>query len=260
MDRNVAASELAERDALIEELRAALRARDEFVAIAAHELRNPMTPILLQIGNLLSAVRDPQRCRPEVLAPRVEVLNMAVQDFVRRATTLLDVSRIAAGNLRIEPREVDFSSVLHRVLDRAAPAAHLAGCSLVTELAPAVTGSWDPMALEQTADNLLSNAIKFGAGRPIHVVLEADRELARLVVRDQGIGIAPADCDRIFGRFEQVVGRREHGGFGLGLWLTSRLVQAMGGRIAVESELGQGATFTVTLPRQGIIGQQGSKE
>jgi signal transduction histidine kinase len=258
MDRSAAAAAIAERDALIEELREALRARDEFVAIAAHELRNPMTPILLQIGNLLSVVRDPQRCRPEVLAPRVEVLDMAVRDFVRRATALLDVSRIAAGNLRIEPKQTNLCAILHRVLDRMAPAAQVSGCTLVTELKPDVAGLWDPLALEQVADNLLSNAIKFGAGQPIHVTLQADGELARLAVRDHGIGIGPADTERIFGRFEQAVGRREHGGFGLGLWLTSRLVQAMGGRIAVESKLGEGTIFTVTLPLQGD-GQQGSK-
>jgi two-component system, OmpR family, sensor kinase len=258
MDRSAAAAGIAERDALIEELREALRARDEFVAIAAHELRNPMTPILLQIGNLLNAVRDPQRSRPEVLVPRVEVLDMAVRDFVRRATTLLDVSRIAAGNLLIEPKLVDLCGILRRALDRVGPAAQVSGCTLVTELERDVAGFWDPLALEQVAENLLSNAIKFGAGQPIHVTLRADGELAQLAVRDHGIGIGPADCDRIFGRFEQAVGRRQQGGFGLGLWLTSRLVQAMDGRIAVESKLGEGATFTVTLPLQGT-GQQGSK-
>src|SRR3954452_21660365 len=108
-----------DKDRLIEELREAVRARDEFVAIAAHELRNPMTPILMQVHNLVTAARDPRRCRPEVLAPRLELLEYAVRDFVRRSTTLLDVSRIAAGNVRIEPSEVDLSRVVREVMDRA---------------------------------------------------------------------------------------------------------------------------------------------
>ncbi|HJX29302.1 MAG TPA: histidine kinase dimerization/phospho-acceptor domain-containing protein, partial [Thermoanaerobaculia bacterium] len=87
----------ADNDRLIEELREAVRARDEFVAIAAHELRNPMTPILMQVHNLAAAARSPRRCRPEILAPRLELLEHAVRDFVRRSTTLLDVSRVAAG-------------------------------------------------------------------------------------------------------------------------------------------------------------------
>src|SRR5918912_1398667 len=88
----------ADKDRLIEELREAIRARDEFVAIAAHELRNPMTPILMQVGLLRTAAKDPRRCRPEVIAPRMELLELAVQEFVRRSTTLLDISRIMAGN------------------------------------------------------------------------------------------------------------------------------------------------------------------
>jgi signal transduction histidine kinase len=93
----------ADRERLVEELREAVRARNEFVAIAAHELRNPMTPILMQASSLAAAARDPRRCRPELLAPRLEALEFAVREFVRRSTTLLDVSRIAAGNIRIEP-------------------------------------------------------------------------------------------------------------------------------------------------------------
>src|SRR5919199_3527405 len=85
----------ADKDRLVEALREALRARDEFVAIAAHELRNPMTPILMQVGGLLAAARDPRRCRPELLAPRLQVLELAVREFVRRSTALLDASRIA---------------------------------------------------------------------------------------------------------------------------------------------------------------------
>src|SRR5918992_184922 len=76
----------ADKDRLIEELREAVRARDEFVAIAAHELRNPMTPILMQVHNLAAAARSPRRCRPEVLAPRLELLEHAVREFVRRWT------------------------------------------------------------------------------------------------------------------------------------------------------------------------------
>src|SRR5919206_915318 len=109
----------ADKDRLVAALREAVRARDEFVAIAAHELRNPMTPILLQVGALLAAARSPRRCRPEVLVPRLEALERAVEEFVRRATTLLDVSRVAAGNLRIEPAEGDLTRVVPGVGDRA---------------------------------------------------------------------------------------------------------------------------------------------
>jgi signal transduction histidine kinase len=238
----------ADKDRLIAELREAVRARDEFVAIAAHELRNPMTPILMQVSGLLAAAKDPRRCRPELIGPRMEVLELAVRDFVRRSTALLDVSRIAAGNLRLEFTEADFSRLVQGVVARAGIAARMARCSLEPDIQEGIVGSWDRLALEQVAENLLSNSIKFGAGRPVSVILRSDGRSAELTVRDRGIGISEEDRARIFQRFERAVARREHGGFGIGLWLAHQLTVAMGGAIAVESTLGEGATFTVTLP------------
>jgi two-component system, OmpR family, sensor kinase len=241
----------ADKDRLIAELREAVRARDEFVAIAAQELRNPMTPILLQVSALLAAARDPRRCRPEVLAPRLEVLELAAREFVRRSTTLLDVSRVAAGNVRIEAAEVNLSGVVRGVVDRAGVAARMARSRLEADLQGGVVGSLDRLAVEQVAENLLSNAIKFGAGRPVRVVLRADGLTARLIVRDQGIGISEEDRARVFQRFERAVTSREHGGFGVGLWLANQLVSALGGAVEVESGSGAGTTFTVTLPLGG---------
>ena len=241
----------ADKDRLIAELREAVQARDEFVAIAAHELRNPMTPILMQVGGLLAAARDPHRCRPEQLVPRLEFLELAVREFVRRSTALLDISRIAAGNVQIDATDVDLTGVVRQVLARAGIAARLARCPLETDLQEGVVGRWDRLALEQVVENLLSNAIKFGESKPVGVALTADGRAARLAVRDRGIGISEGDRARIFARFERAVTRREHGGFGVGLWLANQLVDAMGGTIAIESAPGEGTTFTVTLPLGG---------
>jgi two-component system OmpR family sensor kinase len=249
-NRNEGHSEV-DKDRLIEELREAVRARDEFVAIAAHELRNPMTPILMQVGLLLAAAKSPERCRPDVITPRLEQLETAITEFVRRSTVLLDVSRIAAGNVRIEVAEVNLSALIHSVVSRTAVAAQRARCRLDEALQEGVVGMWDPLALEQVAENLLTNATKFGAGHPIAVVLQADSQSAKLVVRDEGIGISEEDHARIFQRFERAVTRREHGGFGIGLWLSNQLVVAMGGTIIVESAPGKGTSFTVMLPLNG---------
>jgi two-component system, OmpR family, sensor kinase len=248
--RNDGRSEV-DKDRLIEELREAVRARDEFVAIAAHELRNPMTPILMQVGLLLAAARSPDRCRPDVITPRLELLEVAVTEFVRRSTTLLDVSRIAAGNVRIEMAEVNLSALIRGVVSRTAVAAQRARCRLDEELQEGVVGMWDPLALEQVAENLLTNATKFGAGHPIAVILRSNRQTAELIIRDEGIGISEEDRARVFQRFERAVTRREHGGFGIGLWLVNQLVVAMGGTIIIESAPGEGTTFTVVLPLDG---------
>jgi two-component system OmpR family sensor kinase len=245
--RNGTGSE-AEKDRLIEELREAVRARDEFVAIAAHELRNPMTPIIMQVSSLLAVARDPRRCRPEVITPKAEILELAVRKFVRRSTALLEISRVAAGNVRIELAEVDFSRVVSEVVGDAHIAARMARSPLEADVQEGVVGISDRLALEQVVENLLSNAIKFGAGRPVIVALHSDGRSARLTVRDRGMGIPEEDRTRIFQRFERAVTRREHGGFGIGLWLANQLVVALGGGIVVESAGGEGTTFTVTLP------------
>jgi two-component system OmpR family sensor kinase len=241
----------SDKDRLIQELREAVRSRDEFVAIAAHELRNPMTPILMQVGLLLANARNPDRCRPEVMIPRLEQLDLAVEEFVRRATVLLDVSRIVAGNVRIETAEVDFSALVGGVIGRLAVAARMAGCRLNEELQEGIIGISDSVALGQVAENLLTNALKFGAGHPVTVTLRSDPRTVWLIIRDHGIGISGEDRIRVFERFERAVTSREHGGFGIGLWLANRLVMAMGGMLTVESVPGDGSTFTVMLPLHG---------
>lgn len=256
-DPGVGAHREGDKDELIRQLQEAIRARDEFVAIAAHELRNPMTPILMQVQILLRTAKNPQRCKADVLIPKLEVLEEAIQEFVRRSTVLLETSRIASENVRIDATHVNASDIVRRVAERASLTARMAKCSLRVDVQSDVEGYWDRVALEQITENLLSNALKFGAGKPVFVGLQADASTAHIIVRDNGIGISERDRERIFGRFERAVTQREHGGFGVGLWLTQRLTAAMGGNIAIHSEPGQGTSFTVTLPLRAI--QPGDK-
>jgi signal transduction histidine kinase len=112
-----------------------------------------------------------------------------------------------------------------------------------------ITGNWDRLRLEQVVSNLISNAIKYGGGKPIAVLVEGDDELGCLIVRDEGIGIAEVDQQRIFDRFERTVTVHRVGGFGLGLWISKQIVEAHGGTIRVQSEPGAGSSFVVQLPR-----------
>jgi len=115
--------------------------------------------------------------------------------------------------------------------------------------APApVVGRWDPARLEHVIAHLLLNAFKFGGGKPVHVRVERNGNRALLSVKDEGIGIAREDQERIFHRFERAVGIRQYGGLGLGLWIASEFVHAHGGTIRVESAAGKGSIFTVDLP------------
>ncbi len=236
------------RAGLAEELREQIKARDEFLAAVAHELRNPMTPITLQLSAVLRILRKADaNCRESALQ-RLERLERSVDHYLQRVAVLLDLSQISSGHRSLEITEVDFSALVREIVQARQDQAANARSTLTAEVMDGVVGAWDRIALEQVVENLLSNAIKYGDGKPILVTLTADAERARLEVLDQGIGIAAEDQERIFGHFERAVKRRTHGGFGVGLWIASRLVGAMGGDIAVISRPGAGSTFTVTLP------------
>lgn len=240
-------SPTADHERLIEELRAAIAARDEFIAIAAHELRNPMTPIVGQVQLLLSRARREQAS--PALLQGLETLEVAVDHYVRRATTLLEITRLNTEQVRLEPSAFDLSDLVRACIRKYEQLATRAGSTLDCELHAPVDGTWDHLAMEQILENLISNAIRYGDGEPVRVELDSHPEWVEVRVIDQGIGIAPMDRERIFQRFERASSAPRSGGFGIGLWLSSKLVQAQGGTLTLQSEPGQGSTFTVRLPR-----------
>ncbi len=234
--------------ARIAELEAELRARDDFLAIAAHELRNPMTPIRGRIELLLARARRSPETVPKGIVQGLERLERLVDAYIRRATVLLDVSRINADSLALQLAEVDLAALVRHAAMSMLPAAERAGCRVRLKLQDGIVGCCDETAMEQILENLLSNAIRYGCGQPIEVALSSDGEKARLSVRDEGIGIPAPDQAQIFERFRQLNRNSTNGGFGVGLWITRQLVQAMQGEIAVSSNPGAGSTFAVTLP------------
>jgi signal transduction histidine kinase len=124
-------------------------------------------------------------------------------------------------------------------------------CSIAIHGDEPVVGSWDRSSIDQVITNLLSNAIKFGAGKPIEVFVGAEGGVARLAVRDYGIGLDPEQRERIFGRFERAVSETHYGGLGLGLYVSRRIVEDHSGSIRCDGGPVAGATFTVELPCAG---------
>ena len=240
---------------LYREAQDAVHLRDEFLGIASHELKTPLTPLRLKLqllqrqangARLESASMDAER-----VADSLDVALRQVRKLTDLVDNLLDVSRITAGRLRLELEEMDLCSVAAELLSRFAPSAAQLGCELELHAPVPVFGRWDRLRVEQVVTNLLSNALKYGPGKPIRVHVEAQGAQARLTVRDEGIGVEPRLRARIFEKFERAVSDRHYGGLGLGLYITRQIVEALGGNVEVDSEPQKGATFTVLLPLVG---------
>lgn len=227
------------------ELEEALRARDRFLSIAAHELRNPMAPLVLQVGVLLKAARRGEMGR---VIDGLEQLEVIIGRYVKRANVLLDFTRLAADRVELEPVLLDIAESVRIVAAGYVAMAGHSGSELRIVTPDTLTACLDPMAIEQILENLISNAIKFGSGKPIDIGLQREGGNMRITVRDRGPGISPQDQTRIFAPFETVMARADGGGFGVGLWVVGRLVAEMGGRIELDSSLGNGATFAMILP------------
>lgn len=230
----------------------AIQARDEFLSIASHELKTPLTALQLQVDGLRIAERNQQGDgdrldRVEVRPERIRKLEAHSARLALLVNQLLDVSRLTAGRLVLAPDEMDLWALVQGVAGRFSEQAQRAGCELLLEGSPLV-GRWDPSRLDQVITNLVANAIKYGPGAPVEIRLEARPAGARVEVRDHGVGVAADDHERIFERFERALSARNYGGLGLGLWIARRLVEAHGGAIRVESQPGAGARFIVELP------------
>jgi predicted ATPase/signal transduction histidine kinase len=245
------AEELAQRASLAienarlyREAHEALQARDEFLAISAHEIRGPLTSIHLA-AQALGSGTVPTHAVPDTLA----LIAREDQRLARFVSDLLDFGRMRAGRIEFKLQEVDLGQIVRNVKRRLGPQLDAAGSTLSISMRQSPVGHWDKARLDQVVTNLLSNAIKFGMGKPIEVVVDGTEEKATLVVTDQGMGIPTELGERVFHPFERGVSVRHYGGLGLGLYIVRTLVEQMGGSVSVQSKPTGGSAFKVELPR-----------
>lgn len=238
------------REALLEAQQRAeesSRLKDEFVATLSHELRTPLSPIMAWIHML----RMPGGAAE--LPKGLDVMERNAQALIRIIDDLLDMSRIVSGTLRLDMQPIDIEAVIRAAVETLAPAAEGRGQQVTLQFVeprPPLRG--DPARLQQVVWNLLSNAIKFSPqGAQVSVATVPGEGSVDIVVKDNGLGIAPAFLPFAFDRFRQQDGSitRSHGGLGLGLAIVRQLVELHGGTVRAESEgEGRGAVFTVSLP------------
>ncbi|MBF5045811.1 PAS domain-containing protein [Aggregicoccus sp. 17bor-14] len=233
------------------EAREALALREDFLQVAAHEMKTPLTAMKIHLQRLkrLLAGAAETPVEAERLLPAVAAAERSLRRSEELSNQLLDVKQLSAGELQPRYAPLDFREAVAEQLEAFRESAARAHCELSFEPGEALHGESDPRQLAQIVSALLSNGIKFGAGQPLRVQLEGNREQVWLRVIDHGIGIAPQDQERILERFCRAVDSRHYGGLGLGLWLARRSAEALGGRIGVQSALARGSTFTVELPR-----------
>jgi signal transduction histidine kinase len=235
-----------------QEMTSAIRARDEFLSIASHELKTPLTSLKLQAQLYSRAIQkgDESVLSEERVAALAQQTEKQVGRLTRLVDDMLDVSRIQFGKLNLKKEFFELSPLVTELITGMREQFESAGCPLpAVDPCPESSGNWDRLRIEQVVTNLLTNALRYGNRKPVNVTIQARAGWVELRVRDQGIGIEPQNLKVIFDRFERAVNSNEVSGLGLGLFITRQIVLAHHGRIVVDSEIGKGSVFTVQLPR-----------
>jgi PAS domain S-box-containing protein len=228
----------------------AVRVRDEFIAIAAHELRNPLNVLHLSLQVLHRACGHPEKAAQ---IPAIAEKSQAQLDrFTALIDRLLDVTRARSGNFDLNRETFKLTELVTEIAERFR--SENPGAAIMLETEPNIEGNWDRLRIDQVVTNLVSNALKYGGGKPILVSARVEGGDAVVVVRDQGAGISPDNVARVFGLFERITSDSKSKGLGIGLWITKRIVEEHRGTVQVESELGKGSAFTVRLPLQNQAG------
>ncbi|MBK5396059.1 hybrid sensor histidine kinase/response regulator [Pseudomonas sp. TH39(2020)] len=232
------------------ELEQAVRMRDDFMSIVAHEVRTPLNGLILetQLRKMHLARDNAAAFTLDKMHAMVDRDERQIKSLIRLIEDMLDVSRIRTGKLSIRTTRFDLSALVRGLLQNFAPQIDAAESSVTLEAEQPVVGSWDEFRIEQVISNLLTNALRYGAKSPITVKVYSESGQARVEVRDLGIGISEENQRRIFQQFERVTAKHAVAGLGLGLFISEQIVAAHGGSITVESRIGEGALFRVCLP------------
>lgn len=232
------------------ELEQAVRMRDDFMSIVAHEVRTPLNGLILetQLRKMHLARENAAAFTLDKMHAMVDRDERQIKSLIRLIEDMLDVSRIRTGKLSIRPSRFDLSALVRGLLQNFAPQIDAAESSVSLDADEPIEGNWDEFRIEQVISNLLTNALRYGAKSPIAVKVYSENGQARVEVRDQGIGIGEENQKRIFQQFERVTAKHAVAGLGLGLFISEQIVTAHGGTITVESRIGEGALFRVCLP------------
>lgn len=234
---------------LYQDAQDAIRSRDEFLSIASHELKTPLTSILLQLQLVLKNIRkSSQEQANKQLITMLESTERQSKKLAKLINDLLNISVITTGRLQLDREEVNLSAVIDDMLERFKEQFKRAKYKIQVRMDQQVIGMWDKARIEQVISNLFSNAIKYGKSKPIKVELKKVDSRALFTIVDQGIGIQPDFQSQIFERFARGVSARDYRGLGIGLYISRQIIEAHKGTIKLQSAPEKGSTFIVELP------------
>ena len=228
----------------------AIASRDEFLSIASHELKTPVTSLKLLLQMTRRSV-DPSKesmPNPEKLASALDQANLQINRLTSLIDDLLDVSRIETGKIVYQFQSIDFSQLVTEICERYQEHLKSHGSHLSFSVQDNIHILGDRLRMEQVLLNLLTNAAKYGEKKPVHLQLSKINNVATLKVKDEGMGIPEDKLEKVFDRFERAVHASNISGLGLGLYISKEIVEAHMGKIWVESLLGRGSTFIIEIP------------
>lgn len=250
--RQVVALEASRRElhATQAELERSLKMRDDFMSMVAHELRTPLNTLFLeaQLRGIQLDRANLDFFNEDNLRKMVARDGRQIQSMIRLINDMVDVSRMRSGKLTLRPGPTELAGLLSRIVSDMAQRTEAAGTSIALHARAPAHGVWDEFRVEQIIINLLTNALRYGGTRPISVTLTVLDGFAAIEVRDQGMGIAQADLQRIFAPFERAGNKDVREGLGLGLYIARQLAESHEGTLDVASVPGEGAAFTLRLP------------
>lgn len=238
---------ISRKTQLNDALKDAIRARDEFMSVASHELKTPLTSIKLQTEMILRNMKKDSNDISKIV-DMLEKTDMNLNRINRLVDDMLDISRFSTGRLTLQKELFDLGHLTLEVIERLSPLISEAHCEVRFNASENVIGDWDRFRMEQVLTNVLTNATKYAAGKPIDVTITSDGSHAQIKIKDQGKGVAKADHERIFKRFERADSSQHSRSMGLGLYIVKEIVDMHSGSIKINSEVNQGAEFIIELP------------
>lgn len=236
---------------LYTESKKAIKYRDEFVSVASHELKTPLTSLMLlnQITQKKMEKGELQVHEDLHWKKTLNEYNVHIKRMSHLVEVMLDITRIQLGSYELNITECDIGDCLNQTCDNLLPQLKSANCPLDIQINGNLVGSFDNMKIQQVISNIVTNSFKYAPGKPIHILAEGLPDTIKMSIRDEGHGIEKDNLQRIFEKFERATSPSDVSGLGLGLYISRIIIEAHGGRLWAESTIDEGTTLHIEIPR-----------